>query len=157
MKRITLIALAAIFFMSCGGPAAPEFQTMKNVKFKAATLKGDVVLKADAIFNNSNAIGVDINSMELEAFVDGNKVADVLQDINATMKPNADFSLPLNVRVPISKVFKDVKSGSLDLMGILKNRGAKVQMKGLINVNFAGIKKAVPFDYEDEYKLQVSF
>ena len=153
IKSIGLLVTTICLFTACSGLVEPEFQRMENVKVKTATLQGDLILTADAIFNNPNGIGVDLNTMDLDVYVDEVAVAKVVQDISMDMKANADFTLPLKVEIPMVKVFKDAKGGLLGKL--LKSRKAMVRMEGDINATFGGITATVPFDYEHEYELKI--
>lgn len=152
---ITTSILLFCLLTACNSIKDPEFQRMENAKFKTATLQGDIVLIADAIFNNPNSVGVNLEEVELEVFVDKKKVADVTQSIDTKVGANTDFTVPLEIRVPIKHIFEEAKEGLFD--SVLKNRKALVKMEGTVEVSIAKIRHSVPFEYEQEYEFGLGF
>lgn len=153
MKRIIYFSILAftLFLTSCSTPEAPEFQKLENVKFKSASLAGmNFTLTADAIFHNNNVLGADITAMDLEMFVNEKKVSDIKQNVTATMGGSSDFTLPLEIEVPLKQVLKDIKP---TLGGLLKKPEINYHLKGTITVSIAGVKANVPMDYADKAAL----
>lgn len=152
MKNI-LFALAAISILaSCSSSfTKPTFEKMSALKLRPPSLKGEIVLTANAIFNNPNAFGLDIDKMELIVKIDGKKVADITQDITAIMAAKTDFSLPLKIKVPAKEVFDNVKAGLF--AQLFKNKKVTVEINGDMIVSKAGVKMTVPFNTVDIYEF----
>ncbi|MCB9203197.1 MAG: LEA type 2 family protein [Flavobacteriales bacterium] len=154
-ERIYTLFFASflILMVSCTYPEKPEFRSLENVKLQSLSLKGEILLKADAIFYNPNAIGGDVESVALEVFLDDKKVADVKHETSVNMKGNSDFTLPIEVKIPAMNVFEDAKAGLLK--NILKNQKFLITMKGDINTSISGISFQVPFQNKEEYDLKI--
>ncbi|MBT8219388.1 MAG: LEA type 2 family protein [Bacteroidia bacterium] len=155
MKSFLLPFALVMLVWSCSAPSEPTFEAMKNVKLKAATLKGEIILTGDAVFNNPNSLGADINGIDFIVMVDSNQVAQVQQNVTMKMPANADFTLPIEIDIPIKKVFEEAKGGML--MNILKNQKTDVQLDGNIEVNFGGVLFKIPFEHHEEHKINIGF
>ncbi|MCB9235106.1 MAG: LEA type 2 family protein [Bacteroidia bacterium] len=135
---------------SCDQVKEPEFQTMKDLKFNSVNLKGDLRLTAKAVFSNPNPVGIKISGMDLNVDIEGHEAAHVVQQVASEMKPNADFSLPLTIDIPIEKVVVNLKD---TVTSIFKKKKYKVEMEGTIQVELLGAQVDVPFEYEEETEL----
>jgi hypothetical protein len=69
------------------------------------------------------------------------------------MGANSDFSLPLSFEVPISQkeFFKNFKNV---LNGAWKKQSIKIRSLGTITIRQSRVKFEIPFDFDDEYRLQ---
>ncbi|MEM9885601.1 MAG: LEA type 2 family protein [Bacteroidota bacterium] len=146
-----LLFIYSLMLSACSKYQNPDFRSIENIKFKTATLAGDVVLVGDMILYNPNTIGVNVDEMALEVFVDDSKVADVVQNVRAKMKAKSDFSLPLEVNIPMKEVFDELKGGLLS--NLLKSQKADVKIEGTVGVSIAGISRSVPFSYEERMTI----
>ena len=133
----------------------PEFVELKNIKFKNVTLPPDIKLTftSDAIINNPNPHSLTISKVEFDVYVDGKKTTHVTQDLEVEMAPNADFSLPLSFEVPIGQkeFFKNFKNV---LNGAWKKQSIKIRSRGDITIRQSRVQFDIPFDYDDEYRLE---
>ena len=154
-RTIHLFALLLMLCLAgaCGEESYPEFRKMENVQFKAATLKGEVVLTADAVFFNPNPIGAQISHLDLDIYVDDNLVANTTQDIHVKMKPNSEFKLPIEAEIPITRIFEDVKGGFLG--NILKNQKVHVKVEGDISASLSKVSIDIPIRHEGDYEVKV--
>ena len=82
-------------------------------------------------------------------YVEGKKVSNVKQDLEVEMPANSEFALPLSFEVPLkSKGF--FKNFTTDW----KKTSIKIRSEGKITVKEGRVKFDVPFDYDDEYRLE---
>ena len=126
---------------------------MRNVKFKSFSFSngGSVTLKADAIFFNPNAIGANVTEVDLDMYIDDKKVTHIRQDVRAEMNANSEFTLPLDVSVPLKEVYKDLKPS---LGNFLKNRKLGYRMDGTLKVGLGSVEIAVPVDFAGEEEVR---
>ncbi len=138
-------------FSSCEKPETPEFRKMTNVKFESIHVDKDVHVNmlGNALLFNPNGFGLDITEMDFDVFVDGKKVTHITQPLQATMKANSEFSLPMAFDIPLMEVFKGVKPTIAEM---LTTREIKVKVDGTLTVK-AGVSVKVPVSYEDKYPV----
>ncbi len=135
--------------------AYPAFVRLENIKFKNVTLPPDLKLTftSDAIINNPNPYKLTISKVEFDVYVDGEKTTHFKQDLEVEMAPESDFSLPLNFEVPIAQkeFFKNFKNM---LNGAWKQQSIKIRSVGDITIRQSRVQFDIPFDYDDEYRLE---
>ena len=133
----------------------PEFVRLENIKFKNVTLPPDLKLTliSDAVINNPNPYSLTISKVEFDVFVDGIKSTHIKQDLEIEMAPDAEFSLPLSFEVPIAEkdFFKNFKNM---LNGAWKKQAIKIRSAGDITIRQSRVQFDIPFDYDDEYRLE---
>lgn len=133
----------------------PEFVRLENIKFKNVTLPPDLKLTftSDAVINNPNLYTLTISKVEFDVYVDGKKSTHIKQDLEIEMAPDADFSLPLSFEVPIAEkgFFKNFKN---ILNGAWKNQSLKIRSVGDVTIRQSRVQFDIPFDYDDEYRLE---
>lgn len=133
----------------------PEFVRLDNIKFKNVTLPPDLKLTftSDAVINNPNPYELTISKVDFDVIVDGNKATHITQDLEIEMAANSDFSLPLSFEVPIAQkeFFKNFKNV---LNGAWKKQSIKIRSLGTITIRQSRVQFDIPFDYDDEYRLE---
>jgi len=104
----------------------PEFVKMENIKFKNVTLPPDL---------------------------NGKKTTHITQDLEVLMAANSDFSLPLSFDIPVGEkeFFKNFKNM---LNGAWKKKSVKIRSVGTITIKAINLNLDIPFDYDDEYRLE---
>lgn len=163
--KISKILAATFFLVLLGGGfyiynqasnlKYPEFVRLENIKFKNVTLPPDlkVTFSSDAIINNPNPHKLTISKVDFDIIVDGEKATHFTQDLEIEMGANSDFSLPLSFEVPIAQkeFFKNFKNV---LNGAWKKRSIKIRSLGTITIRQSRVQFDIPFDYDDEYRLE---
>lgn len=145
-------ALVAVIMFSCEGPKEPEYKTMEKVELLSLT-KELAVVRAVIVMENPNPVGVDIDSMSVDTWVNGVKVATTTQTEVSTISPGT-FKLPLQVDVPIKEVFNKGNIGGA--LSALVNKKADLKYDGFLYLNIAGVSTKVKVDYEDVLLLKKS-
>ena len=148
-----LLAAAVMLFEACSSPDYPEFQKMENVKFSSISFTGgvSVTLNGDAVFHNPNPIGAKVTEIDFDLFINDKKVTHIRQDVSENMKANSDFTLPLQFKIPLKEVFKDLKP---TIGNIFKKQKINYHMLGTLKVGLGSVEVAVPIDYADEEELK---
>ena len=155
MKQINLLLfLFAFIITSCNAPEYPEFRKMENVSFKSLSFDDgiSVTLNGDAVFFNPNLLGANVTELDCDVFINGKKVTHINQDISAEMKGNSEFKLPLDFKVPLKEVFKDVKP---TLGNIFKKKKIEYRLVGSLKVGLGNIEMSIPVEYEDEEEVKL--
>lgn len=152
-----LVLLGAGFYIynQASNLKYPEFVRLDNIKFKNVTLPPDlkITFTSDAVINNPNPHRLTISKVDFDVIVDGEKATHITQDIEIEMAANSDFSLPLSFEVPIAQkeFFKNFKNV---LNGAWKKQSIKIRSLGTITIRQSRVQFDIPFDYDDEYRLQ---
>lgn len=129
----------------------PEFIQLENIKFKNVTLPPNITLTftSDAVLNNPNAHQLTISKVDFDVIVDGKKTSHFTQDLEVLMPANSQFKLPLSFEVPLEK------RGIIDTFkSAWKKKGIKIRSKGDITIRAGRVKFDIPFDYDDEYRIE---
>ena len=161
IKILTLLFLVVIavsgyfIYQKASNFTNPEFLRLENVRFKNVTLPPDlkITFVSDAIIHNPNSHGITISKVDFDVIVDGKETTHFQQDLEVEMPANSEFSLPLSFEVPIAKKeffqnFKDVLSGAW------KKQSIQIRTVGTITIRAARIQLDLPFDDENEYRLE---
>lgn len=133
----------------------PKFVRFENVKFKNVTLPPNLTITftTDAVLSNPNDFALNISDVDFDVFVDGKKTTHVKEVLEIRMPEQTEFNVPLSFEVPIGK--KEVFSKFKDMLsGAWKKQAIKIRSVGTITVRASKLRFDVPFDYEDEYKLE---
>lgn len=155
-NQLYIIALLfLIIFSACQNLQKPEFIGIENVKFNSVTLGDGLGLKlnGDALLKNPNNVGLDITGMELDAFIDGKKMGQIIQEISSTMPASSEFRLPLKFDIPLKELIKNEEKGFN--LNFLKKKEILIRLEGIIKVNAAGITLNVPIGYEQPYEISL--
>ena len=147
------LGLSCLFF-GCENPQQPVFKTLEKVRFKSFSIAdgGSVTMTGNAIFHNPNTLGADISAVDLDVYINGKMVTHVVQEVNASMSGNADFSLPLNFKVPLKDAVKDFK---FSLNDIFKKKLVEYQLDGHIKAGLGSAQVRIPVKYEGEEELRL--
>lgn len=152
---IVLIGGGYYLYKQAANLEYPEFVKMENIKFKNVTLPPDlkITFTSDAIINNPNDYALTIAQVDFDVLVDGQKTTHITQDLEVEMKPLSDFTLPLSFEVPIGEkeFFKNFKQM---VNGAWKKQSVKIRSVGTITIRQSKVKFDIPFDYDDEYRLE---
>ena len=144
---LSILAVAT----SCSRPQKPEFKGLEQIELLGATLQGQLVFTADAVFFNPNSVGLDVTGMDLEVLINDKKVADVEQSVTLRAEASSDFKLPLEIRVPISEVYEDLG----DLLGsFLSKKVVTLDVQGEVRVKVLGVTLGVPFEHREEHEIE---
>lgn len=129
----------------------PEFVRIQNIKFKNVTLPPNikVTFVSDAIINNPNPHSLTIAGADFDVYVEDKKVTNVKQELEVKMPANSEFALPLSFEIPLKS-----KSFFKNFTSDWKKTSIKIRSVGTITIKEARVKFDIPFDYDDEYRLE---
>lgn len=144
--------LLLLFVAACSLPQEVAFQRIENVKLSGISFKDkNVLLTADAVFNNPNSVALNVKGIRAKAYIDGEEVSTIREQLEAEMPANSVFTLPITIEIPTKKIVGNL--GSF-IQQFTSNKKAVIRMEGAINVQVLGQEVAVPFDYEELYEME---
>ena len=149
--RYTLLLVLSLFFASACQKVKfqqPTFQTIEGINLQSITSTG-VELKAMAVFNNPNAMGLTLTYTDLNIMVEGKQLAKIVQAQSIKVPAKSDFSVPVDVRVTPKQLWGD---GFSALIG---KKDLTVRYQGYVTVGAIGIKVNVPIDYQDKLSINL--
>ena len=154
-KHFFLLTTVLLFLIACSKPQKPEFINLKNVKFNNISLppKFEVSFAADAVFHNPNAVSVKMEHMDIDVYVNNKKASKIEQNLQSEIPANADFSLPIKIRLPL--VERDfIENLSHMLTGAWKKKAVKIKLVGQVKLKAASVPIPITIDHEEEFKLK---
>ena len=100
--RILMILSLTLLLGACTAPENPSFNKLEKVKFNSLSIKKpySVTLKADAVFNNPNALGAQISAMDFDVYINQKKTTHIRQDVSVKVSAQSDFTLPIICTIP---------------------------------------------------------
>ena len=152
MKNLLYVTLVIFFISSCSVNKQPIFIKVDNVK--VSSFIGDTIrLNAEAFFTNPNDVGGKISTDKIKVIVNGSEVAHVSSE-EFKVPARQKFIIPLVVKIPAKKVFKNNKNGILGgLLNSFLKKSIKVQFKGDIKYKVFGVSSIYPVDKIQEIKF----
>jgi len=144
---VFLLALLALTFTGCNRPKEDVvLRQIKDVVVDAAT---EPMLRANAVFFNPNAMRGKLKKIKVDIYVNGKKSASVDQDLKTVIPANAEFTVPLEVKLAIKEL------GVFDtLLGVFGGKKFDVRYEGFLKLTYHGIPIKVPVDYKDEVRIR---
>jgi hypothetical protein len=153
MRKICCLLFLSSIAVSCTFTKKPDFKSIKNVRVQSANLS-KVVINADAVFENLNDIGGDLEIKNLEVFANNVKVSTVnSKKFNVPIKE--EFSIPIKVSFSPVQIFDDQKKGLLGkILNSIANKEVKLQYKGVITYSLGNYSYDYSIDYSDTVVLK---
>jgi hypothetical protein len=152
MKKI--FAISVLFFvLGCKVTEKPEFKKVDSIKVIKANKKG-VKVKADLVFLNRNSVGGTLQAKDIKVLVDSVEVATINSDVfNVPKKEN--FTMPLTVIIPYSKIFKNSKQNLLEgIMNVIQSKKVSLKYIGKVRYSLGPFHYDYSVDYTDEIKIK---
>ena len=153
MKKLIYFLFLFLLINSCSVKEPPVFIKVDNIKitsFSSDTIR----LNAEAFFKNPNDVGGKISTDEIKVIINGAEVAQVFSDEFEVPARN-EFTIPLKVVIPASRVFENNKNGILGgLINSIFNKSVKVQFKGELKYKVLGFSNVYPIDQTEEIKIK---
>ncbi len=155
MRTVLFLLIAVLLVVQgCRRPTEPEFRELENVQLKGAKRDGTLVITADARFHNPNPFGLRTTGLQFDAYIDDRHVATVQQIVSTDVPARSEFLLPVEINVPLKKVYEDLG----DLLGGLlsrKKQEVRLRLEGKILVEALGVELVVPFLHEETREIDL--
>lgn len=150
MKKLIILSTLVLTFISCSVKEKPVFLSVENIKVLEST-SNIITLTADALFENPNDIGGELQTDEIKVFVNGNEMASVSTE-SFDVPAKKEFSIPLKANVPTDSLLSDKSLSSL--LGSLFSKTIKVQYKGEIKYKVFGFSHTYAVDKTEDVKIK---
>ena len=143
----------SIITFSCSFTEKPDFIKINNVRVQSANLS-KIVINADAMFENLNDIGGNLELKNLEVFANNIKVSNInSKKFNVPIKDK--FSSPIKVSFSPKQIFEDHKKGLLsNVFKSLKNKEVIMDYKGVITYSLGDYSYDYTINFTDKVVLK---
>jgi LEA14-like dessication related protein len=144
MKQILLFVLIVVAVQAC---APKEPVVLREVHIRSVDLGKDgkgPVLKADAILYNPNKGSLRLKEIDLDILLNEKPAARIDQKLNAQIKGQSEFTVPLEVQLSLND------SGLLDtILSLFGGKKYDIRFTGKIKVSVGGFPVKIPVDHKD--------
>ena len=153
MRKICYLLFLSIIAFSCSFTEKPDFIKINNVRVQSANLS-KIVINADAMFENSNDIGGNLELKNLEVFANNIKVSNInSKKFNVPIKDK--FSIPIKVSFSPRQIFDDQKKGLLsNILNSIKNKEVVLDYKGVITYSLGDFSYDYNINFTDKVVLK---
>jgi hypothetical protein len=153
MKNALYFSALLLLIWRCSVQKEPVFIKVDNVEVLSYALD-TIKLKADAFFENPNAVGGNISTDELKIFVNGQEVAQVFSE-EFKVPARKEFSVPLSAHIPTKNILSSNKNGVLGgLLNSLFTKKVTLRIKGELRYVVFGFKRIFLVDKTQEIKIK---
>lgn len=151
MKRV-FSSIILLTLLACSGLQSPEFKKMENLKVRAMSILDGtkMTMEGDAVFYNPNPIGAKVKEIELDVFINDNLVNNVKNEVEVSVKGDADFSVPLEFEIPLEEVI-----GSFSIGDLFKEKLIEYKVSGTIKVALGAVTFDVPIEFEEKESIKL--
>jgi LEA14-like dessication related protein len=144
---ISAAAVAVIMLAGCSKPK--EQIVLRDIKDVVVDATSEPTLKANAVLYNPNKVRGKLKKIDVEIFVNGKKAATVDQSFNTAIPAQAEFTVPLNVKLAMKEL------GFVDtLLGMVGGKKLEIHYKGTLKVSYRGVPITVPVDHKDDVRMR---
>lgn len=150
MKQFLLLLTVFLTVSNCKVNEKPEFISVKNIEVTESTSKL-ITLKAEALFNNPNDVGGELETEAIMVSVNGNEIAHVSSEA-FKVPAKKEFKVPLTAKIPTDSLYSNNNLGGL--IGSLFSKKIKVQYKGDIKYKVFGFSHSYTVDKTETIKLK---
>lgn len=145
-----VVFLTTVFLFAGCVPKEIEPIVLRKVKDVVVHASSEPMLKGKAILYNPNDIGVKLRKVKVDVFINDKKTGEIDQKIKMQIPPNAEFTVPLEVKLAMEEL------NLVDtVLGMLGGRKLNVHYKGSIKITYRGLPMSVPVDYKSEIRVKI--
>lgn len=146
MTRVVLLLMVVVGITSCA-PKEPVVLREVHILEVIPGMDG-AVLKADAVLYNPNKGSLRLKGINLDILLDGATAARIDQKLNAPIKAESTFTVPLEVKLKLSD------AGLLNtILGLFGGKEHAVRFTGTLKVSVGGFPVRIPVQHEDKLKF----
>lgn len=141
------LLFSLVLLISCQRPK--EEIVLRQIKDVVVDATSEPLLKANAIFFNPNDVRGKLKRINVDIFVNGKKAASVNQELKTLIPANAEFTVPLEVKLAIKEL------GFMDtLLGVIGGKTFEVRYEGFLKLTYHGFPLNVPVRYKDDVRIR---
>jgi LEA14-like dessication related protein len=141
------LLFSMLLLISCQRPK--EEIVLRQIKDVVVDATSEPLLKANAIFFNPNDVRGKLKRINVDIFVNGKKAASVNQELKTLIPANAEFTVPLEVKLAIKEL------GFMDtLLGVIGGKTFEVRYEGFLKLTYHGFPLNVPVRYKDDVRIR---
>jgi len=153
MRYLLFTFMLSVLMTACSTIEQPTVQRIENVKIGKFS-QAAVEATADMVIHNPNPVALDLAAADLVAIVEGVEVATIKQTFDTSMPANADFNMPISLKMELQKLYEQDALGAMGkAMQIYSARQLVVTFRGSINVGKGTAKISVPVDKVETIKF----
>ncbi|MEO7044326.1 MAG: LEA type 2 family protein [Ferruginibacter sp.] len=142
MRRIGLVLIIIIAFLSCSSPKALEYKTYHNFAIQNLGFNSSTV-SLDLEYYNPNNYGLQLKSTDLDIFINGNLLGHSSLDTLIRIPRRDTFSIPVKFDVNMQNAFKNA-------FNTLIGKEVLVKLSGKVRVGKANVFMSFPVEYESK-------
>jgi len=147
MRCLTLFLLVAVGLGSCK-PKEPVVLREVQIRKLSPGKNGNPILTADAILYNPNKGSVRLKEIDLEILLNGKSAAQIDQKLNAQIKSQSEFTIPVEVQLKLNE------SGLLDtILSLFGGKKYEIQFTGTVRITVGGFPVKIPVNHKDEIRF----
>jgi LEA14-like dessication related protein len=147
LSKYFLTLFVSAFLFQCQKP--DQDIVLKQIKDVVVDATSEPMLKANAIFFNPNKMKGKIKKIKVDIYVNGKKAANVDQDLKLAVPSQAEFTVPIEVKLAIKEL------GFMDtVFGLIGGKKFEVRYEGFLKLSYHGIPIKVPVDYKDDVRIK---
>ncbi len=148
------VFLLGLLMTACTLTETPSFINVDNVIVKEAKSKS-VSIDADLVFYNPNDLGVRLVKIDIHPIVNKVDMGTVKTTKEVTIESKGNFEIPVNFSFNPKAMWKEEKGALIgSLINTFSNKPVKVQYKGVVTLEIAGISFDIPVDYTEDVILK---
>lgn len=151
---IVTVGCLSVYIWKKGDSIYPEFKKMEHVRLSHVGLfPPEIRISADAVFHHNNPVSITLSRMELNVQIEDLEAAEVIQRSLVNINPASDFTVPLNIKIPIkgNEVLGHLKS----LIKKSQSDGKlKYHLDGKLFFSIHGAEIGIPIDYTDFFETR---
>ena len=151
MKKVLVFLSILLALTSCKVNESPEYQKMENFKISKLGLR-NIELKADAIFDNPNVVGISVKRTDIDVFNDSILLGKATSP-SFEVEKESEFSIPLTINFSPKKIVK--QKGALGgVLNAISGKEINVTYKGIITLDIVGVEYDYDFEHTEPVQLK---
>ncbi len=145
MLKFATTLILFLLITSCGKVESFNYKKLEGLKIENLD-NNNIKVTGNLILNNPNKIGIKLKKIESDIYIENDYITKFILDTALKILPKADFSLPFNVTMKSSALFKNA-------LNMLFNPSFNIKLKGNARVGKGFIFINYPFEYIEKIKL----
>ena len=111
-----------------------------------------MILLADAIYYNPNAVGVTLTKTDLQLEINTEKVGQINQIQNVQIPAKSEFTVPLRIDATTNMLSDNWLGNAISILG---KKEIDVSYSGTSTIEVAKIPIQIPVNYSEKIKLKL--